>query len=199
MRISLYEILIQPIPETPLLAGQLAQTYQIRQIKPGDPELDLMPARPEIKVSRFAQNAMCLGTFKKNKLVAYIWLAFGSYEEDEARCTFVLPPHAVFDFDLYVMPECRMTLAFAGTWHGANEFLLTRGIRNSFSRLTRTNIRSRRAHKRLGAARIAHTLFVKAWKLELMLASIAPYVHLSLTERNRVHLNLREDATKSAL
>ena len=67
----------------------------------------MMPARPEIKEARFRQNALCLGTFVKGQLVGYIWFCFGSYEEDEVRCTYVLvnPNQSVFDFDLYILPE----------------------------------------------------------------------------------------------
>lgn len=193
LRIYFYELVVQPIAETSLLPNNLSRVLEIRQIKSGDPEIALMPARPEIKQSRFEQNAVCLGAFRKNALIGHIWFCFQAYEEDEVRCTFLLPEgdQAVFDFDLYLFPEHRMGLGFAGIWDGANQFLRSRGVKFSFSRLTRFNLPSRRAHMRLGAQRVGRLLVLQAWRVELMMATVAPYLHLSLTEGDRARVRLR--------
>src|SRR5262245_29444679 len=124
-RLYVYEIMVQPISSKPLLPAGLARHLEVREIRRGDPEIDLMPARPEIKLSRFAQNAMCLGVFKRGQFIGYIWFCFGRYDEDEVRCTFTLTPtdKSVFDFDLFLFPEHRMGLGFVGTWHCANAYL----------------------------------------------------------------------------
>jgi len=190
-----YELMVQPIPEQDLIPARMAKSIEIREIKRGDPEIDLMPARPEIKEARFAQGAICLGAFRKGQLIGYLWLCFGTYDEDEVRCTYVLSPpdHAVFDFDLYVFPEHRMGLGFVGIWNGVNEYLRRRGIRFTFSRLTRFNLPSRRAHAHLGWKRVANALFLRLWNVEVMFTSLRPFVHLSVRRRNRVRLNLRAD------
>ena len=79
---------------------------------------------------------------------------------------------AVFDFDVYVFPEHRMGRAFVSIWGAVNRVLHERGIRWTFSRITRFNVASRNAHIRLGARRIGSALFFKAWALEAMLASV---------------------------
>jgi hypothetical protein len=195
LRLYCYELMVQPISDEPLLPARWAQQIEIREIKRGDPEIALMPARPEIKESRFAQSAICLGAFRKRELIGYIWFCFKTYEEDEARCTFVLKPEdqAVFDFDLHVFPEHRMGLGFLGVWHGASKVLRSRGINFSYSRLTRFNLASRRAHARLGWKRVGSALFLRAWRIEVMAATIFPYVSLSLGESQRVRLELRPD------
>jgi hypothetical protein len=167
----------------------------MRQIAPGEPEVARMPARPDIKESRFKQNAICLGAFQKSKFIGHIWFCFHAYEEDEVRCTFVLPEgnQAVFDFDLYVFPEYRMGLGFAGIWNGANEFLRSRGVKYSFSRLTRFNLASRRAHHQLGARRVGRVLVLRVWHVELTVATVSPCVHLSLRETDRLRMKLRPD------
>jgi hypothetical protein len=192
LRLYFYEFLMQPIPDKPLLAGRFANSFEMREIKRGDPEIALMPALPEIKESRFNQNAICIGVFRKNQLVGYIWFCFRAYEEDEVRCTFLLPDgdQSVFDFDLYIFPEHRMGLGFVAVWNAANEFLRKRGIRQSFSRLTRTNIASRSAHIHLGIRRVGRAVFLQAWSLELMVATIPPFLHLSLTRGHRIRLKL---------
>ncbi len=192
LRLYFYDLMVQPIPEAPLLPARFARQLEIREIKRGDPEMHLMPVRPEVLQARFEQNAICLGAFHKGQFIGYMWFCFRAYEEDEVRCTFVVTPAecAVFDFDLYLFPEHRLGLGFIGLWHGANEFLRSRGVRCSFSRLTRFNTASRRAHDHLGWKRVCTVVVVQAWSLELMMASQPPYVHLS-AGRSRARLTLR--------
>lgn len=196
LQLYFYEIMIQPIPEKPLVPARLVKNLEIREIKPGDPEVDIMPARADIKEARFRQNAICLGAFQKDKFIGYMWFCPYAYEEDEVRCTFLLSPpeEAVFDFDFYLFPEHRMGLGFIGLWNGANKFLNDRGIKYTFSRLTRFNLASRRAHTHLGWKRVGHTLFLQAWSLQFMAATIFPYLHFSFRESRRVQLKLRPDA-----
>jgi hypothetical protein len=200
LRLYFYELLVQPIPEEPLLPSRLSRTLQMREIAFGDPEIARMPARPDIKESRFKQDAICLGAFQNSQFIGHIWFCFHTYEEDEVRCTFVLPEgkQTVFDFDLFVFPEYRMGLGFVGIWNGANDFLRGRGIKCSFSRLTRFNLASRRAHAQLGAQRVGRVFVLRAWRMEFMVATIPPYVHLSLGKQDRVRLKLRGCSTSQA-
>jgi hypothetical protein len=187
-----YELMVQPIHTKPKLPPSLRRQIDFREIRRGDPEIALMPARPEIKEARFAQGARCLGAFLKGRLVGYLWYCCATYEEDEVRCTFVLPPggDSVFDFDLYVMPEYRTGIGFAAVWDVANASLHAGGVRRTYSRLTRFNLPSRRAHRHLGWTVAGKALFVQLWDAQLMLATLAPYVHLSLHRTNRVRLAL---------
>ncbi|MEO7559793.1 MAG: hypothetical protein ABIT23_06015 [Nitrosospira sp.] len=196
LRLYFYEIMVQPIPEEPLIPARLTKNLEIREIKRGDPEVDLMPARADIKEARFRQNAICLGAFQKGRFIGYMWFCSYAYEEDEVRCTFLLSPvdEAVFDFDFYLFPEHRMGLGFIGMWSGANKFLNNRGIKYTFSRLTRFNLASRRAHNHLGWKCIGRTLFLQAWRLQVMVATIFPYFHLSFSKSGRVQLKLCPDA-----
>ena len=193
LRLYMYELMVQPIPEGALLSARFGDTLEIREIKRGDAEVELMPARPDIKQRRFEQGAICLGAFQKAKLIGYIWLCFHAYQEDEVRCVYVLTAEneAVFDFDLYVFPEHRMGLGFVGIWNGVNKFLRHKGVRFTFSRLTRFNLPSRRAHNHLGWKRVGTAVFLQAWRLEGMVATIFPYVHVSL--KKHVRFRLRPD------
>jgi hypothetical protein len=195
LRLYFYHLMVQPIPDKPLLPARLTRQLEIREVKRGDSEVAVMPARPDIKESRFEQNAICLGAFRNNQFIGYIWFSFSAYEEDEVRCTYVLPAwgQAVFDFDLYLFPEHRMGIGFIGIWNGANEFLRSRGIKFSFSRLTRFNVASQRAHDHLGWKLVGRTVFLKVWDLQLMVATIFPYLHLSAGKTQRVRLKLRPD------
>jgi hypothetical protein len=197
LRLYFYELLVQPISKKPLLPARLASTFQIREINRNDPEVAVMPARPDIKQSRFEQRAICLGVFQNAQFIGHIWFSFGSYEEDEVRCTFLLPPggETVFDFDLYLFPEHRMGLGFAAIWNAANQFLSDRGINFSFSRLTRFNLASRRAHQHLGAKRIGRMFVLQIGAVELMWATVSPYFYLSYTKSKRAQIRLGSDSS----
>ncbi|MDP3085877.1 MAG: GNAT family N-acetyltransferase [Rubrivivax sp.] len=191
-----YELMVQPIASKPMLPANLTKNLRFAEIGRGDPELALMPAREDIKAARFDQGARCLGTYRKDKLIGYIWFSFGHHEEDEVRCDYELTAReqSVFDFDLYVLPEHRMGIAFMAIWHGANEYLHQRGIRYTFSRLTRFNLASRRSHAHLGWRRVGQAVFLQAWAVELMLADIHPYVALTWSPTQRTRLRLAPDA-----
>ncbi len=195
LRLYAYEFMVQPIPDKPLLPPSLIKGFEFREIKRGDPEIELMPARPEIKELRFDQGAVCVGAYRKAALIGYIWFGFRAYEEDEVRCTYSLgdPAQSVFDFDIYIFPEHRMGLGFMAIWHGANEYLRNRGVHFTFSRLTRFNLVSRRSHVHLGWQRIGRAVFLQAWSAEWMLATLPPYAYFSFSSQRRPKLTLRPD------
>jgi hypothetical protein len=199
LRLFAYEFMVQPITGKPLLPANLAKNLTFVEIGRGHPDIELMPARADIKQSRFDQGAVCLGAYRKDKLIGYLWFCSHSYEEDEVRCTYNLsqPQTSVFDFDLYVMPEHRMGIGFMAIWHGANAYLHERGIRYTFSRMTRANLPSRRAHARLGARCAARAVFLQAWRLEVMLASAFPYLALTWKPLSRARLRLVPDVLGS--
>jgi hypothetical protein len=192
LRLYVYQIMVQPITDKPLLPERFAKRLEIREIKRGDPEVALMPARPDIKEARFAQNAVCLGAYRDGRLIGYLWFSHGRYEEDEARCTYLVTPEgtAIFDYDLYVLPEHRMGLAFAGIWHGVSEYLRARGVHYSFSRFTRFNLASRRAHERLGCKAVGNVVFFQFNSMQLMVGTLPPFLHVSLSSSQRVSLRL---------
>jgi hypothetical protein len=86
-----------------------------------------------------------------------------------------------------------MGLAFVGLWNGASEFLNRRGIQYTFSRLTHFNLASARAHEHLGSKVVGRAVFLKAWRFEMMLATLFPFIHFSMTKAGRVRLFLRPD------
>lgn len=195
LKLFCYELMVQPISDKPLVSSRFTRSAEIRGIKRGDPELDLMPVPPEIIEFRLKQNATCLGIFKKGEFIGYIWFCSNHYEEDEVRCTYLLTPEkeAVFDFDLYLFPKHRLGLGFIGIWEGANKFLHQHGIRHTFSRLTRFNLASKRAHDHLGWKRVGQAYFLKIWRVEVMVSTISPFLGLSLQESGRIQLKLTPD------
>lgn len=195
LRLYCYELMVQPIQGKPLLPGGLGKQLEVRELKRGDPELGLLPIRPGVLESRLTQNAVCLAAFRKEQMIGAMWFCFDAYDEDEVRCRYVVRPveAAVFDFDFYIFPEHRMGIGFVGMWDGANAFLRARGITFTFSRLTRYNLPSRRAHAHLGWRLVGRATFLRAWGLQVMAATVFPYLHVSVRSSGRVRLTLRPD------
>lgn len=191
-----YEFMVQPIGGKPLLPVSLSRSLSFQELDRGHPDIALMPAREDIKLRRFDQGARCIGAYRKGELLGYSWYCSGRYEEDEVRCTYELVDHgaSIFDFDLYVMPRHRLGIGFLGVWHGVNELLAPRGVRYTFSRLTRFNLASRRAHAHLGWKRVGVGVFIQAWRLEVMIATLAPFISITWAPGHRVTLKLRPDA-----
>jgi hypothetical protein len=167
--------------------------FEVRDIGPDDAALPLMPVPADVLRQRFVQQSFCLGAFKKGELIGYMWFCPQRYLEDEVRCTYVLEPAAesVFDYDFYIFPKHRMGRGFAVLWERANAALRERHVKQTFSRVTLFNIASRRAHQRLNARHLGYAFFLRLWQLELTVASVAPYLHLSWRVADRAALRLR--------
>jgi hypothetical protein len=186
----LYYLMMQPVGPNALLPERHSRHLECSEIVPGHPDLLRVAARDEIKVSRFVQGARCLGVYRKGHLIGSIWFCFGAYDEDEVRCTYDLSgvEPAAWDFDLHVFPEHRMGLGFAAIWHAAFEYLRTRGVERSYSRVTGANVASLRAHARLGSVRVGYVFFLQLVRIEVALASVAPYWALTWNSRLRLRL-----------
>jgi len=193
VRLYCYELMVQPIADKPIAPPNLVKSTEIREIAPDDPALARMPVPADVIRFRLRQPTVCLGAFRKGELIAYMWLCFGPYEEDEVRCVFVPEPadQAVFDFDFYVFPEHRLGLAFVALWDGANRYLRGRGILHSCSRVSRFNTASRKTHEHFGWRCVGRALYLKGRRVQLMLATVAPWVHLSLSEAATPRIPLR--------
>lgn len=199
-RLFVYDLMVQPIGAKPLLAPNRLKNLHFAEIPQGHPDVERMPARADIKALRFEQGAKCIGAYRNDKLIGFVWLCFDAYREDEVRCTYRLaqPQCSVFDFDLYVFPEYRMGTAFIAVWHGANAYLSERGIRWTFSRVTRFNLASRRSHLRLGAVRRGTAVFLKLGPLEIMGSTVAPWSAVLATQSQRAVLCLAPAAAAEA-
>jgi hypothetical protein len=185
-RVFYYDLVVQPIASERLLPKGLGRSIAVRPIPKGDPALSSMPVPEKVLDWRFEQPTVCLGAFQEERLIAYVWLCLGAYEEDEVRCRFVPCPEdeAVWDFDVYVFPEYRFSPAFARLW-------------DTCSRISRFNPSSQRAHERMAARRVGRALYLKAKRVQWMLASVPPFLHLSLGDANRPRICVRTDVHQS--
>lgn len=191
-RLFCYEIMVQPVSTEPLAPASLTRKVSVREIPQGDPLLDEMPPPKTVIDDRFDQNAVCLAAFKADSILGYQWVCFGPYDEDEVRCTFVPDPSdtTVFDFDFYVYPAHRFGIGFVALWDGTNAYLRERGIEFSCSRVSYFNTASRKSHDHLKWKRVGLTTFLRGRSWQLMIGTVAPYLHISFGETARPRVKI---------
>lgn len=176
-----YQFVVQRIPEQPFLPPALSKNVCIERLMPTNPWLDKIAVPARVIADRFARGACGVAALRKGRLVGYAWWSAVGYSEKEVCCTFELsePEHAVFDFDVHVMPEHRLGLGFMAVWHAFAEELRRGGIQHSYSRISRFNEASLRAHARLGAKNIGQAIFLRAGAFTLVLMGRFPFVRVA--------------------
>lgn len=193
LNLYVYDLMVQPVTAKALVPPRFSQAFSVVPIGPESAELGLMPVPRSVIEGRFAQGSICLGAWRGAQLTGYMWLCPSRYDEDEVRCRYDLLPagQSMFDFDVYIFPEHRLGFAFVALWNGANRWLQDQGVKFSFSRISRFNVGSLRAHARLGSQRLGSALFLQLGRAQMMVATVRPYLSLSVQPNRRVSLKLQ--------
>ncbi len=188
-----YYLVAQPVAEAARLSGARGNSIVVRMLERGDPALTQMQRPPTTLEQRFSQGSICLGAFKGAELAGYLWLHFSAYPEDEVRCRFEpTPTHATaWDFDVFVAPKHRLGYTFPRLWDEADARLRARGVRWSMSRISAFNPASLTAHARMGLKTLGTALYLVVFRMQLTLATLPPYLHLSLTAQSCPHIAVR--------
>ena len=192
VRLVRYELVAQPISprDTPFLRP--SKTSQIRFVEDGDPLIAQFPRPAEVIACRFLDGQRCLAITSGERFAGYLWITRNAYEEDEVRCRFELaePQIATWDSDVYVAPDFRHGRTFARLWSAANDHLSSSGVLWTFSRISAFNPHSLRSHTRLGTGHLCSATFLCFGPLQIMLASVSPFFHISCSARFRPTLRL---------
>jgi len=187
-----YAFVVQKIPDRPLLPPALAKNGHAERLLPGSDWLDHTGIAAHTLLERFSRGDGGVVAIRKNQLVGHAWWAVRPYPEPEARCTFEWGDgsDAVFDFDVYVRPEQRMGIGFMAVWDALAEELRSQGVQYTYSRISRFNLASQRAHARLGATAIGQAIFLCAGPLTIALTAQAPFLRMALGSGCRLRLRL---------
>jgi len=180
-RLISYRLVAQPVAEGDSLPPKRAARFEVRRLLPLDADYLPLPRPRGVIESRFRQGADCFGAFRGGELVGFIWLRLGPFVEDEVRCVFEPRPVGItaWDFDVWVRPDLRFSPLFARLWDEANRYLRAHGVRWTLSRIAGSNVQSVASHRRLGARFLGRATFLAMGPMQIMLANLAPYVHVS--------------------
>lgn len=178
-----YNFMAQPVSKTHYLPEGRRHGIVVRPVAPDDAVLKDLNLDDTVLRYRSDQNAICFGAFKDGVIIGSLWLCLSTYDEDEVRCRYRLYPEGrtAWDFDVFVSPSARGGFAFLTLWDAANAYLRERNVSWSLSRISVFNPTSLYAHQRLGARRIAGASFFRLGPAQLMVSSIRPWLHLSLS------------------
>ena len=195
-KIFRYYFVAQPVAEKAYLPSRLGRSIDVRMLPSTDGALSNLPIDNTVLNYRFDQNAVCFGAFQDNSIVGCLWLCLSEYNEDEVRCWYNLKPEqrTAWDFDVYVAPAARGGFAFLKLWDAANAYLRDQEVNWSLSRISAFNPDSLRAHQKLGARQFASAIFLQLGRLQLMMSSVKPFIHLSASSHSTPKLVLRAEA-----
>jgi hypothetical protein len=179
-----YALVAQPVRKESLLPVRRNLSIRVHQVNETEYDPGWFPRPSEVIRTRYSQGAVCLVAFKNDSAIGCMWLVLGPYLEDEVRCCFIPYPAGLtaWDFDVYLHPSYRTSLAFAYLWDAANAWLHERGIQWTMSRINVFNLNSIRTYKRLGAQQVGITLFVCFGIYQLLLTDTRPYLHVSCSD-----------------
>ena len=187
-----YHFYNQPLLSNSTSAKKKNSAFEFKTFDDYSEILAQLPRPLENIKSRFQQDVKCLVGIKDEKLVSCVWFAKSSFIEDEVRCTYLLPDNAVWDFDVYVIPEYRVGRLFMRTWQKAEQELNALEYYNSFSRISAFNKNSVISHEKLGAKRHSSAIFIVIGKFQLMVSSSSPFINFSFSSQDYPKINFRK-------
>jgi hypothetical protein len=192
LRIVKYYFIAQPV-DAHSAARQRAGAFSLDWVDAGSPLFAQIDRPSSVIAARFAQRARCLAaTVEGSRLAGFLWYVPGPYEEDEVRARFCPKPDGatVWDFDVSILPQYRMSRLFSYLWSRAACDLGVLGVTHSVSRVSAFNAPSLAAHRRLGARVVGRALFVCIGSVQVMRASVRPRWHVSWRHEQRPTLEI---------
>ena len=190
IRLIKYYFFAQPISDQCVIKN--ASKRKIKTYLPvsGDLIFEHCPRPKAVIEERFSQGSKCFVATKDGQFIGFIWFSEEKYIEDEVRCEIVPSPMGIsaWDYDIYVNPDNRLGMAFPMLWDQVNQYLFERGYRWTMSRISPINSTSLSTHKKLGAVYCGQAFFMCIWRLQIMMASVSPFIHISTTKRPKLHL-----------
>jgi hypothetical protein len=177
-----YYFAAQFINGQPLLPAGKGNQFRVAEVSSQILEIQLPSRPPHVIADRFEQGAVCLAAYKEDDFAGCLWYCKKQYKEDEVRCVFRFGSEAVWDFDVYVEPKYRLSPAFMKLWDETSRRLVDEGCCWSLSRISAFNPMSLSSHKRMGAKIIGWALFVEIGNIQITIASLKPFLHLSFKQ-----------------
>lgn len=184
--IGKYYLVAQPVAAGRLVPERRGQAFSILTLEGDHPLLHDLNRPPDEIARRLAGGAVCFLALREGRVIGHLWVTRSPYLEPHHRTCFVpYPANSVaWDFDMVIVPEERLGIAFARLWDHANEFLRASGAAWTCSRVSAFNSASLRAHTRLGM-RVLHSIYYfGVGSVQVMVGDARPFLSISLARRS---------------
>ncbi len=184
MKIELYYFITQPVLNKRLIPERLRGSIDVRSVQAIDLKELEIPLTVELLENRNKKGIICLGIYENDSLMGYHCFSFGTHDDELYRARFDVGPtgEAVWDFDIFILPEYRGGLGFAILWDGVFEYLRDRKINWLTSYIAATNKASLRSHLRMGSFALGKVIFIQVWMLQIVFSTRFPRFHASFTD-----------------
>lgn len=190
--LEFHRLVVQPVRREAILPARLLGSLMVRRLEPGEPAVAAALSRADDLPRRLARGDCCLAAFREGRLAGYLWLCFGTYEEADSRCRFVLPAgKGAWDYDMFVAAEERGGPAFVALWDAAWSLLRARGIEWTASRISGFNDLSLRSHLRLGARPVGWLVLVRLGRCLGLAGSVRPLLGATCGRAGFIEVNFR--------
>jgi len=183
VRLVKYYFVAQPVVASAKESG-LDGRVRIYVAEGVDEVITQAPRPSHVLQERFRQRSRCVVAERNGQLAGFIWVCPEGYREDVLRCEYRWTPvrSAAWDFDVFIDPAFRMGRLFSRLWSRTHALLDSEGVRWTLSRIDAFNPASLASHRRLGARQLAQGWFLILGPVQLSVASVPPYCHLSIRE-----------------
>lgn len=171
----------QPVRATPLLPAARGVSIEVRSYS-GHQALDAgLPGPP----GRRCNGMHCLAAYREGRLIGFQWVNLGSHQDEMVRARYVPMPEgrSAWSFDLNVDSAHRGGLVFARLTDATWALLRAHGRTEVASAIAASNRGAIGAEERLGGCRLGRAVHVRLGPLQLLVASLPPYLHLSVSDR----------------
>ena len=184
-RLIYYHITLQPIQTKPRLPAHRGGNFSFRVLTEKADILKSLPRPSKIIESRFKQGSVCIVATLGEEFVGCIWLQLTPYREDEVRSIYKpISPDIAWDYDVYLCESHRMGILFTKLWDEAEEYLRSKSIKFTASRISGFNSKSLNSHRRLGAITVQRIVYLVIGSLQLTFSLKSPWFHLSLSDKH---------------
>lgn len=175
----------QPVRATPLLPAARGASIEVRSYS-GQQALDAgLPCPPGHAVARRRNGMHCLAAYREGRLIGFHWVNLGPHQDELVRARYVPMPEgrSAWSFDLHVDSAHRGGLIFARLTDATWALLRAHGRTEVASYIAASNRGAIGAEERLGGCRLGRAVHFRLGPLQLLVASLPPYLHLSVSDR----------------
>ncbi len=150
----------------------VAECRSMRDIKAGIAAL--MP--------RFEKKCLCRGLFNNERMVGYAWAKIDTNVcEDRDSWKMIAGNDSAYIFDTYIAPEFRGKKLYPALIGALCELLITENVNRFYLTVDAYNVRSLKAHKKLGAQKIETVTYLRFLGFR---------IHFSVTESGKKYCML---------